>query len=392
MKPSQKVAESGLEDARILVVDDLRSSRMMITAILKSAGFTTIEEAEDGDLALKKIQSWEPDIVILDIVMPNVDGYEVCQRVRNELNLAVPILVQSSLSQPDEKVRAFSEGASDIVSKPVDAGEMVSRVCLHLERDRLVKQLQRYQTRMETELKTAEQMQLALLKTGEEAQSIAEPYGLDIESFYQASNQLGGDLWDVFEVDENRLGLILVDLSGHGVSSAINAFRVHLLLRQLKDLAGEPAAFMAALNDKLSEILPVQQFATVFYCVWDRTNQTLRMSSAGAPYPVVLSSGGAARQLQVGGQIAGCKPGVVFEEQSVDLGPGDGIFLYSDALYEDFDAPENSLDAAQVTALGEKGAAAQPGNRLPTIMQAAFPDQSKSFRDDLTLLFVSRRA
>lgn len=392
MKPSQKVAESGLEDARILVVDDLRSSRMMITAILKSAGFTTIEEAEDGDLALKKIQSWEPDIVILDIVMPNVDGYEVCRRVRNELNLAVPILVQSSLSQPEEKVRAFSEGASDIVSKPVDAGEMVSRVCLHLERDRLVKQLQRYQTRMETELKTAEQMQLALLKSSDEAQAIAGPYGLEIESVYQASNQLGGDLWDVFEIDEDRMGLILVDLSGHGVSSAINAFRVHLLLRQLKDLAAEPGAFAAALNDRLSDILPVQQFATVFYGVWDRTAKTMRMASAGAPYPVLLPSGGTAHQLEVGGQIAGCKPGVAFDEQTIELASGDGFFLYSDALYEDFDTPEKSLDAAQVTALGATGATAAPGQRLAAIMKAAFPDPSKSFRDDLTLLYLSRSA
>lgn len=129
----------------------------------------------------------------------------------------------------------------------------------------------------------------------------------------------------MFEIDENRLGLILVDLSGHGVSSAISAFRVHLPLRQLKDLAGEPAVFMAEMNDKLSEILPVQQFATVFYGVWDRTSKGMRMASAGAPYPVVISSGGTARQLEVCGQIAGCNPGVVFEEQIVDLDPGDGI-------------------------------------------------------------------
>ena len=235
-------------------------------------------------------------------------------------------------------------------------------------------------------------MQLALLKTQEEAQVVAAPYGLDLESFHQASNQLGGDLWDVFEIDDDRLGILVIDLSGHGVASAINAFRVHLLLRQLQDLTGEPASFLAALNDKLADILPVEQFATVFYGVWSRSEQTLRMVSAGAPHPILLPAGQAGSRVDVGGQIAGCKTGVGFEPASVKLAPGDSLFLYSDALYEDFETPDNTLDEQQVTALGETGAGAPQGQKIPTIMQSAFPDRSKSFRDDLTLLFLTRSA
>lgn len=385
---ADKVAASGLQDARILVVDDLRSSRMMITAILKAAGFTTIESANDGAEALTRIADWNPEIVILDIVMPNVDGFEVCRRVRGELDLSVPILVQTSLSQPEEKVRAFTEGATDIVAKPVDAGELISRVCLHLERERMMDQLRRYQSRMEAELRTAEQMQLALLKSPEDASALTAPYQVSLESFYQASNQLGGDLWDVFTIDDDRLGLLLVDLSGHGVSSAINAFRLHLITRQIREFAAEPANYLAALNDRLTDILPVQQFATVLYGVWNKSDRSFRVASAGAPYPVHLKSGGQASMFEVGGAIAGCQAGLTFEESELALENGDALFFYSDALYENFDDPEQSLDEDALMALAKRAAAEPAGTRTQKIVEWVFPDRSESFRDDLTLLYL----
>lgn len=399
MSPNPKpvdteVASATIEanDARVLIVDDLRSSRMLIGSVLKAAGFTNLDYAVDGVDALKKFRENEPDVVVLDIVMPRVDGFEVCHEIRQTFKSDVPILIQSGVQEGNQRVRAFDEGASDLVSKPINAAELVSRLRLHIERRRMIDRLQRYQTRMEEELQTAEAMQMSLLKSPEELKGLAAPKGAEIEAFYRASHKLGGDLWDAFEVDEDRFGLLMFDLSGHGVSAAINAFRLHMLVNSHKDLRGDPARWLAQVSADLYRMLPVQHFSTGFYGIYDRRDRSLTYAGAGAPTPVLIR-GNEARQLDGSGVIMGCLPSAEYNNHRLEMQPEDQLCLYSDALYEDFDDPTRSLEVEDLVDHIRTGLANRhKAGFADALVRSIFGHFPESMPDDLTILRMEVKA
>jgi sigma-B regulation protein RsbU (phosphoserine phosphatase) len=374
----------------ILIVDDQPSSRALIGSVLQAAGFERLAYAGDGQDALDWLAANRAGIVILDIRMPRLDGFEVCRAVRGRMGLDIPILVQTGIQEADCRVEAFSAGASDIVSKPINAGELVSRVRLHLERRRLVDDLQRYQNRMEEELRAAQSMQLALLPGPSDIDAIVRPRGARLTPFYRASHMLGGDLWQVFPVDETRFGVFMVDLSGHGVSAAINAFRVQMITGGMAAERGDPGQWMARLNRTLVPILPVEHFATAVYAVIDPAAGRLSYAVAGAPPPLILHDDGGWTELPGRGLVLGCRAEEMYETYRLDLDPNDRLFAYSDALYENFEQPDRSLEA------GEIAAAVQAEDR-PDATAEAFParllshlfgDPETDFHDDLTFFLI----
>ncbi|WP_291844272.1 fused response regulator/phosphatase [Maricaulis sp.] len=377
------------DDAAILVVDDLRSSRLLIGAVLNSAGFANLHFASDGVEAVALLETTPIDMVVLDIVMPQMDGFEVCRQARERLSLDIPILIQTGLQDADQRATAFDAGASDIVSKPLHPHELVSRVRLHLERRRMIDSLQTYQRRMEDELQAAESMQISLLKSDDQVAAIAEPRGAGLTTFYQASNQLGGDLWQVFEIDETRFGLFIVDLSGHGVAAAINAFRVHMLAEAMDRNREHPGKWLAFLNDHLCQILPVEHFATAFYGVVDIASGRISYAAAGAPTPIILEAAGGWSTLDGGGLILGCREGIAYDTYSADLVVGDHVLLYSDALYENFETPGESLEPQDMAVLAREVLDAAAGAEFHrALVNRVFADETAQRRDDLTLVLL----
>ncbi|MCW8914805.1 MAG: response regulator, partial [Magnetovibrio sp.] len=155
--------EKFISEARVLIVDDNERNRMLISAFLKAANINNQEFACDGVDGLDKVDEFNPDLIILDIMMPNMDGIEFMHHLRNSADQATtPILVQTALSSPDECNRIYASGASDMVSKPINAAEMITRVRTHLQLRHLANVYQN-QMRIETELNAARRMQEALL-------------------------------------------------------------------------------------------------------------------------------------------------------------------------------------------------------------------------------------
>lgn len=378
--------EAGIASARILIVDDLESSRRLIGTVLESAGFTNLDFAADGEAALARM-ACKPDMVVLDIVMPGPDGFEVCERIRSEFSPDVPVLMQTGMQEDDYRLRAFRAGASDIVSKPIDAGELVSRVRLHLERRRLMSSLQVYRQRMEEDLRVAQAMQHSLLMSAEQVDAIAGPRGARLSTFYQASNTLGGDLWQVFAVDETRFGIFMVDLSGHGVSAAINAFRVHMLVTGMTALADRPGVWMQALNRALVDMLPVEQFATGFYGLVDRAAGTLTYASAATPPPLHFRADGSWSALDGSGVLLGCNAAADYPVRTCPLGAGDRVFLYSDALYENFRDPEASLETPDLAAHVQAALQSRDDFQAALLSRVFGPDQAHP-HDDLTWVML----
>jgi DNA-binding response OmpR family regulator len=378
-------------DAHILIVDDMQLMRKMIGMCLERAGYTNISFADDGDVALEAINETIPDLVILDLNMPRMSGYEVCKALRaQESTESLPILVQSASETPEERVEVFASGATDFVSKPINQPELLARVQMHLENRLMIRNLSEFHDHMQRELSMAKEMQHALLPQENLIADIQENAGLTIESKYQASFELGGDLWGLWPVNDNKVGVFVLDISGHGVGASLNTFRVHATMGRHKKLYHDPAAFLLSLNKDLVESFPLGQFGTMFYAVLDHETGAMTYAGAGAPRPFIIS-GDSIRTLDSAGTPIGIISSASYENIQDQLNVGESLFCYSDVLIEtplsdgEFLGEEGLSDLIQ-----EKYASGDKETLVARLLETFFNEVTGSLPDDLTAVAFHR--
>ena len=380
-------------DCRLLIVEDTLLSREMIGAYLRSDGFKNIEFAVDGVEALEKIDSFQPDLMVLDIVMPRMDGFEVCKKIRARSDLDyLPILVQTALDEPEERVKVFAVGATDLVTKPINKNELLARVHIHLENQILLTDLRDYHARTQTELNMARDMQGQLLPQPDSFPDIQSRRGIQIESHFETSSELGGDFWGLHEIDETRMSVFITDFSGHGVTAALNTFRLHTLIQQQLRDHEDPAEYMMALNRKLSPLLPVGQYATMLYGVIDTAQDKFTFATAATTAPIIGNNDPhQVKFLDGSGIPLGVIDDATYENREIDFPPGTFLFLYSDALTETVDEQDNALfDEGLERLVKISLAQAEPSKVLDRILSRFFSRVKRPLPDDLTAVLVNR--
>jgi len=382
-------ARAAILDCAILVVDDTAFNRTLIGAILEEAGFRNVSYAEGGQEALDAIAATLPDLLILDIMMPGMDGFEVCRRLRADPDKAdLPILVQTALSSGDDRNKAFAAGTTDLVSKPLDRTELLARVRIHLESRLLIRRLRAYRARVEGELAIARSMQEHLLPSPALCAALGEPAGASLRAHTAIAPNLGGDLWGGVRLDGRRFGVFLLNMGGQGVSAAMNAFRLHTLVHELApDHGGDPATLLAILNDRAVELLGDGQHATVIYGVVDAAAGRFVYAAADAAPPMVLDpTGGDAPDFgETEGIPVGVAPGTRYETRSLPLPPGAVLVLCSVAVLDALDGEDGLgriIGEAVADGGGETGFTAIVG-----FLTAALGNASG---DDHTLLWIER--
>jgi sigma-B regulation protein RsbU (phosphoserine phosphatase) len=384
----------GLYDAKILIADDDPLCRRLVAGILRGHHFANLQFAEGGLSALEQVRSFRPDLLLLDMQMPDMSGLEVCQRVRAEAEFAdVPILVQTATVDRKKMGELFSCGASDFLSKPVNPSELIARVLVHLERWNSLRELRDYRERISRELEAARRMQFELLPAPAALQELAGAAGLRIASYDRSSSELGGDLWGMLPIDESSFGIFLADFTGHGVNAALNTFRLHALIQEHRHLRQDPAALLAMLNERLVRLLPPGQFATFMYVVIDHRAAELRFSSAGAP-PAILIQGsdGQATLCDTSGLPLGIERGVRYAMHRRSFPKDSMLLLFSDGLSE-FPGTDGGR-------IGDDGLcsvldACHPGRTPQQIIEhlcaAAGITADKPLADDTTIVCLDRR-
>lgn len=325
-------------NSKILIVEDDYLGLVVLQEIFKKQGFTKIEEAENGRNALEKIQLYKPDIVIMDVIMPEMDGIECCKRIRANPDpeiANVPILVQTALSKSSDKADLFEAGATDYITKPIDSHELVARCVVHLERELLSRRLRDFNARITAELETAHKSQQVLVPSKKLIVATEKNHNVQICERYQPSSELGGDFWGFKSLSENELAVYMGDFSGHGVNAALNVFRLHALMQTAVDIAKNPAHYLTHINSILSPILPSGQFTTMFYGVINNQKNTLTYASAACPPPVVFRKQYGDYQLLANGEtLLGAVNGTIYQQTEVEFLAGDMLLIYSDALIE----------------------------------------------------------
>jgi sigma-B regulation protein RsbU (phosphoserine phosphatase) len=345
---TEKLREE-LYSSLILLVDDMEFNLILLEEILKSRGFTNIEIAHDGKDALEKTRLLHPNLIILDLLMPKLDGFEFCKAIRADPILHdIPILVQTALTIPEQRTKAFEAGATDFVTKPLDAEEIISRSLVRLEHKKLVEDLKNSQKRMKDELESARDMQLMIVPSQEQLAELKQSHKLDIHSFFKTSSELGGDFWGVRPLSDTKIALYTVDFSGHGVTAALNTFRLHTLFSD-SSATENPGEYITQLNRKLTPLLATEQFATMFFGVLDMKKGILDYVTAGTTDAFILPAvGNTIKTLEGAGLPLGISAEEPYRSQQIPLQKGDILLLYSDALIETEDEYGDYLEARGV--------------------------------------------
>jgi sigma-B regulation protein RsbU (phosphoserine phosphatase) len=322
-------------ESRVLIVDDHAPNRLLLRALLGSLGVVHVDEAADGVDGLAAVERRRPDLVLLDVMMPRMDGYEMCRRLRETYpRTDLPVIFVTAVDTPSDRAACFAAGATDMVSKPINTAEVAARVGVHLENRALLHDLQAFQERIRHELDMARQVQAALVPTPAATQAIGERLGLVIDGTIETSSELGGDFWTVVDLGYGRLGLLVADFAGHGVPAALQVFQLSAVFSNLPhDLAEDPLAAMAELNRELRRVLTPGQYATAFYGVVNVAASSLRYVGAGAPDPLLIDRG-AAVPLDCSGPLLGAFDDAAYELVEVPFPPGATLLAFSDALTE----------------------------------------------------------
>lgn len=380
--------------ARILIVDDSAMLRTIIASHLRQAGSRNLVFAKDGEEALRSCEDETPDLVITDLAMPNMNGFDLCTRLRaNPRTADVPILIQTGSEFKEDRARSFAAGASDLITKPIEGAELTARVRVHLDRRALIKSLTEYRRKMAEELELARSMQESLLPGRGDRDQLEKRFPLQLASTYEPSLDLGGDVWGIIPLSDTRLRIFTADFTGHGVGSALNTFRLHSFITSGAADAEDPALWLQQLNEFLCGALQVGQFATMFSAVIDFAANDMRYACAATPPPLLRSAQGARfQQIDGTGFPIGVTRLARFETCRTAFPPGATLVLYSDALIETPD-PRAALFTPE--SLGRFLDTSHPGCDAQVahdaILSRLKQEAPAPLSDDLTLITLCHR-
>lgn len=382
----------------VLIVDDEITNIKVLSSLLRDD--LDVVFATNGTAALCMAETKKPDLVLLDIMMPGIDGYEVCRKLKaNPQTSHIPVIFVTARDQEQDEADGFAAGAIDFITKPFSPMLVKARVRNHLDligqRDTLKllsDELEAYRQRVDRELQTARETQSFLLPGVTTLNDIYQTHRINVDSYFEPCSELGGDYWGIRELDENCLGVLIADFSGHGINAALNTFRLHALLDNSFAQADNPAAFLEQLNVRLSPLLPTGQYATVFYGVIDRTNNLLCYSGAAAPSPLIIMPG---TRTPVIGNGEGFPLGMFdessYENRKVDFPAGASLLLYSDAVTENKLAQGGRLHEQGLIELVTNDIATLPSKqRLGVLIKKLNEQFIHPLADDLTVVFINR--
>ena len=341
----------------IFVVDDSKSILTFIRSILTREGYQ-VRSASSGRDALKMLSDGPPDLFICDIMMPGMDGYELCRHLRENVATAhVPIIMLTAKDTVKDKVRGLDTGADDYVTKPFKPEELKARVRAQLRmkvlQDRLrennallretqaqletkVKELQdaneeitHHQRRIQEALRLAYKVQLELLP-----QAPPDLPGYTFRSKFIPAETIAGDFYDFIRLDEQRIGVVIGDVAGKGLAAALVMVLTKTLLRTEAMKMLPPAEVLENLNAQLRRHHHAPEAITLFYGVLDTVENSLHFANAGHEFPLSVSKKGGmqVKELGVGGPFLGIFPTVNYNEAKIYFDEGDRLMFFTDGV------------------------------------------------------------
>lgn len=358
----------------VLVVDDSPSQRKMLALLLRRWNFDVIEAA-DGASALAVCKARPVDFVISDWMMPEMTGPELCRAIRKlRCDHYHYFILLTSKSAKEDIATGLDAGADDFLSKPMDPGEMQARLragqrILSMQED-LVDKNRRITEALDTLTNLYDDIERDLRAAAQLQKSLIPPRqshcgGVEIGVLYRPAGHVGGDLVGFFQVSDHRICAYSIDVSGHGVSSALLTVRLANFFSPdhldeniaVQDIGcgqcapRDPAEISAGLNERLQDEADTDQYFTMLFADINTATGAVRFCQAGHPSPAILRHSGGIEFAGTGGAPIGLVPGMDYTTEAVHLSPGDKMLLFSDGITECMDPGGAMLEAAGLARL-----------------------------------------
>ncbi|MGD8207626.1 MAG: SpoIIE family protein phosphatase [Thiohalocapsa sp.] len=395
---------------KALVIDDAMDIRLTVRMLLESWGHTT-DEASNARDGFALIEADDVQLVVCDWMMPGTSGPDLCRLIREaDLGHYVYFILLTARTDRADLLEGLDAGADDFLTKPLDANVLRARLhiaerILGLEQ-RLAEQnrdlqasrngLKRAYEGIRADLRLAARVQRQMLPRSD---SCLMP--LRADWVYLPAAEISGDSFNFFELDADLIGFYQLDVSGHGIPSALLSAGLSRSILPTGDPSGanrasflDPTRFLADLNEQLGD--PdgeVEHFATIVYGTLDKHTGEGRLALAGHPLPILVRRGGAIETLRPGGLPAGMFPQATYESQRLSLGPGDRLLLYSDGVTE-CRSPTGELFGDERLHAIVAAAADSSAEELAAVLEARLRDWrgTLDFEDDISILVLERPA
>ena len=373
-----------LSDNRVLIVDDAKLNIDILVQALRDEYKLSV--ALDGAAALCSIEKSTPDLVLLDIVMPGLNGYEVCRQLRaQESTRDLPVMFLSSLEDVKDKTQGFEVGGNDYLTKPFEVLEVKARVRSLLKAKAYTDAIREAMAR---DLKIAREIQMGILPA--DVAAVTRHSALEVHAIIEPAQKVGGDLYEVLRASDDRLVIALGDVSGKGIPAALFMAVAVTVLRTLARHLVDPAEILRRLNDELVEQNPRGMFVTMQCLVFDLTARQVSFAGAGHHQLAIVSRGQPPRLACVSsGRPAGLMAFNPIERETLPLETGDTFVLFSDGVSEAMNVADDFYGEDRlmaVLAAEADGAVADIVKRVVADVHA-FANGAKQ-SDDITVLAV----
>ncbi len=336
----------------ILIVDDIVSNLQVLGQLLYSEGYE-ITMAEDGNTALSIIEKIVPDLILLDVAMPGLNGFELSRMLKkNDKTRNIPIIFVTARADKEDIIMGFESGGVDYITKPFNHKELLARVKTHVE-------LKSARELIEQHAEEIDQINRELLKLNMSKDNYLHIINNELTSAadyvlsllprpvtngairtdwrFIPSSQLGGDSFGYHWIDENHFAIYLLDVCGHGVRPALHSVFIQSVLRfqTLHNIDfTKPELVLDALNGRFQMANHKEMYFTIWYGVYNKNTGILDFSGAGHPPPLLIDGDGNTLRLSTPNYAIGIFPTFPKNRDSIEIKGNSRIYLFSDGAYD----------------------------------------------------------
>ncbi len=392
--PVVKLSDSGaflppsdaIRDATILIVDDDPINVKIIANLFSNIADSTIIKAFDGDQAIRLIEEGTvPDIILLDIMMPKISGYEVAQRIREKFHLfEVPIIMLTAKDQVQDIISAFRSGANDYVKKPFNRFELIARINMLLTLKNAISERQKLIS-IEEDIEIAKKIQESALSN-----SLPESDKFSITVRYVPMRGIGGDFYGFHTIGDNLTGVLIADVNGHGIHAALIASMIKIIFSTLRPHARNPVSFLTEMNNIIMKNTE-NTFITALYAILDTSDMSLRFSRAGHESVILYrKESNTIIQNNIHGRIIGFSEDVNFQLGTIQLRHGDRIILYTDGITETFNSKYEMFGQDRFIDLIKSSADLDSSSFADSVIEnvTEWSGNVDNYLDDITLIVI----
>lgn len=318
----------------ILLVDDYEVNLDLLEAYLELSGIPLeIYKARNGAEAYTIIEQYTLDLILLDVMLPDTSGYDICRWVKDhKLYQNIPVIMITALNDKKDMLQGLQVGADEFLTKPVDSHELILRVKNLLKMKSIANDLDDKYMQLHRELMIATELQKSFLP-----HKVPQYDGVHIDVLYKPSSFIGGDFYDFIQIDQQHLGVLICDVKGHGVASAMITATIKFQIYDLKKQYLDPGLFLEQLNNRLEQFFRGTEndyFVTAFYGILNLENHEFLYSNAGHSAPGLYNGNTVQLLDNDNGLPLGILPDMPYDQKLVQLNIGEELFLYTDGIFE----------------------------------------------------------